>query len=153
MRHYKLLVIVLSFVSFRLLGQTVDVDSLQTDTLPFLSVTNLHPSVLQKNKWLLAMNARFPRYYKMYNGMTGTIDKLSDMVVINEAYFNFYGLYGLSKKMDISVTLPVNDIHHYSPMSFVSGKGLGDIRTGIIYSLVTADSSKSSLTAGLQGNN
>lgn len=146
----QVLIMVAFFISCNLMAQQNSVtDTLLNKQLPFISITNLRVSTLSKKNYLFSLNADFPRYYKVLNAKSGTFDKVSDKVVLNEAYFNLYFTYGFSDKLNFSFDLPVTDIHHYSPMLFVSGKGIGDVKIGANYNLLKSDSDRNSLTAGL----
>lgn len=85
---------------------------------------------------LLNFQFDFPRYYKVYNPKQQAIAKVPSVVVLNEFYFNTYFTYGISDKWNVYAVLPIADIHHYSPMIFKSGIGLGDVQLGIDYQLL-----------------
>ncbi len=101
-----------------------------------LTILNLRPVLLKKGQALVSFRADFPNIYKAYNPATGKLEKLSPVVALSEMYFNSYVTYGLSNTWNLFVMLPVEDIHHYSPMGEVSGVGFGDVEAGVDYRLL-----------------
>ena len=136
----KILLITVSLVflaSFTLKAQTGTVKKDTVSTIKtYITGMNLRPVLLKKGEFLVSLSADIPHYFKWYSPKTGKPEKLSTKMVINEAYFNGYLTYGLSKKVNLFLTVPITDIHHYSPMGIVSGVGFGDIQFGTDFGLV-----------------
>jgi len=100
-----------------------------------LSIFNVRPILLNKGQLLFSFQTALPNYYKSFSSATGKPEKLPSYMVLSEAYFNGYITYGLTQKWNLFLTLPFNDIHHFSPMGEISGVGVGDIETGVDYQL------------------
>ncbi|MCD6577989.1 hypothetical protein J7L48_00770, partial [bacterium] len=92
--------------------------------------------LLHERKMMFNLGLRFPEYFKDYNGMTGKIEDVNPNILLNESYFNGLFTYGLSDNFNIYGIVPIVNIHHYSPMIFKEGVGLGDIKIGGDYQLV-----------------
>ncbi len=115
-----------------------------------LTILNLRPILLKKGQVLINFQAALPNYYKSFSQTTGKPEKLPSYLVLSEAYFKGYITYGLSQKWNLFLTLPFNDVHHFSPMGEISGVGFGDIETGVDYQLAGGkQNSENSLAARL----
>lgn len=118
----------------KLWGQVQSED--QTGKQPedfFISTYHFYPQLLNQKQWLIDFSTDMPKFFKYYNPRSRKIEKKLPVVVLNEAYFHAHILYGLGAKLNLFVTLPLADLHHYSPMIFQKGVGLGDIQTGMVY--------------------
>jgi len=130
----KILLFVVSMVfltSFTLKAQNTVTKKDSVSTIKtYISGMNLRPVLLKKGEFLISLSADIPHYYKWYSPKTEKPEKLSSKMVINEAYFDGYLIYGLNKQVNLFLTVPVTDIHHYSPMGIATGVGFGDVRFG-----------------------
>lgn len=115
----------------------------------FISVLNLHPVTLSKNKILFSFQAEYPEFYKYLNQQNGKTEKVSESVALNEAYYSGSVIYGLTDRINLFAILPVTSIHHYSPSATIIGKGFGDIEIGGRYNLLESKNFENSLTSGV----
>ncbi len=116
----------------------------------FVNSYPLQPVLLPEKSFKVLFNTDIPHYFKWYAPSSGKPEKLSDKMVINEANFNAGGYYGLSNRINLFLSVPIRDVHYYSPMGVRSGTGFGDIQTGISYSLIPfGEKEKNSLSTGL----
>ena len=102
-------------------------------TVDYQSIYNLHPVNLSTGQWRVNFQAGFTHFYKVFNPKMGKIDKINPKIVLNDAYFTAYGIYGLNNKWNLTFTLPFINKHHYTPMLFQQGVGFGDIQLGAVY--------------------
>ena len=132
-----IIAILMHQLAFQAFGQNIIpvTDSVSQDKSA-VSALNLRPGALVKNDLLFRLNLIFPEYFRTLNTTTGQMDKLNDNTVMNEMLVNAYFDYGISNRLTIFTQLPVSDIHHYSPMGVVTGKGFADIGTGAAYLLL-----------------
>lgn len=151
MNKYKIIVLTL----FLIMGygrlakaQSAEQSSKQQDsTQLYQSAYNIRPVLLHKGQMLASLQLRFPRFYKTYNPKEKAYGKISDKIVLSEAYFSGYFTYGISNKINIYAMLPMVNIHHYTPMRFQTGIGFGDIEIGGNYQLLGLEnSSKNALS-------
>ncbi len=132
-------------------GQTQDSieNAAQIDRALNISVLNLRPVPLKKREMLFSFQAEFPKFYKTYNPKSGKTDKVPETTVLNEAYYYGHLIYGLSDRFNLIASLPFSSVHHYTPTSTISGKGLGDIKLGGNYSLIDLENNGNSLNSGI----
>jgi hypothetical protein len=64
----------------------------------FISVLNLRPVTLNKEKILISFHAEFPKFYKYLNLKSGKIERVSESSVLNEAYYMGHVVYGFERK-------------------------------------------------------
>jgi hypothetical protein len=142
-----IVVILMQSMATAAFGQNniLSADSVNPDRFA-VSALNLRPEVLVKNDLLIRLNLDFPEYKKILNTSTGNMEDLSDNVVLNEMLVNVYIDYGISPKLTLYTQVPVSDIHHYSPMGAVTGKGFADIGLGAGYMLLGGNSRNNTLT-------
>lgn len=133
---YNILIIFAFAFSLNIDAQKTKTDSTNVNTKTFYSVANLRPVNINKGNYLFSLQNEFVKYYKVYNSQTGSIEKKSDKVVINDVAFNLQTIYGINNKINLIAFIPIIDDHHYSPMLFSKGIGLGDIQIGINYNLI-----------------
>ncbi len=147
MKNKLLISILIQTIAFQAFGQNIIplTDSVSQDKLA-VSALNLRPEVLVKNELSFRLNFNFPKYFRTLNSATGHMEKLSDKVVMNEMLVNAYIDYGISNSLTIFTQVPVSDIHHYSPMGVVAGKGFADIGAGAAYRLLENKSRHTTLT-------
>lgn len=116
----------------------------------YLNSYRLRPVLLQKGKYLVQVSANIPHFYKWYSPKTGKYERLTSYQVINEAYFSGILTYGISNRLNLFMVIPVNDLHHYSPMGINKGIGLGDIKAGINWNLLAGhQDANNKYTAGI----
>jgi len=115
----------------------------------FISVLNLRPVTLNKQRILFSLQAEYPRYYKYLNLKSGITERVSESTVLNEAYYFGHVVYGFTDRINLFAILPLASIHHYSPVRTIIGKGLGDIELGGNYSLLDPKNRENNLTSGL----
>ena len=84
-------------------------------------------------------------FYKVFNPMTKKTEELSDKVVINDANFDLLLRYGLSKKFDLSINLPFESFHKYSPMGEIKGSGINDAALSVGWNLLNIDNHRNYL--------
>ena len=114
-----------------------------------ITAFDLKPQVLAQSDLMVRLNLTLPGYFKTRNLLTGKMEKLSDKVVLNEMTAAATVDYGLTPRLTLYAQVPVSDIHHYSPMGEVSGKGFSDIGIGGYYNLAGNALSKNEFTANL----
>jgi hypothetical protein len=115
----------------------------------FISVLNLLPVTLSKNRILFSFQAEYPEFYKYLNQKNGKTERVSETTVLNEAYYYGRAVYGLTDRMNLFAILPVASIHHYSPSATIIGKGFGDFEMGGRYHLLFSENFENSLTLGV----
>jgi hypothetical protein len=115
----------------------------------FISVLNLRPVTLNKQRILFSMQAEYPEFYKYFNPKSGKTERVSESSVLNEAYYYGHIVYGLTDRTNLFAILPVASIHHYSPSATIIGKGFGDFALGGNYSLLESKNFENSLTSGM----
>ncbi len=115
----------------------------------FISVLNLQPLTLSKNRILFSFQAEYPEFYKYLNSKNGKTEPVSENTVINEAYYYGRAVYGLTDRINLFTILPVASIHHITPSATIIGKGLGDFAIGGNYSLHESKNFKNSLTSSI----
>jgi hypothetical protein len=146
-----LLFALLLFIIRPTYGQNIetlqDTDSFQRPV--FLSVSNLRPITLNKQRILFSLQADYPRFYKYLNFKSGKTERVSESTVLNEAYYFGHIVYGFTNRINLFVILPLASVHHYSPAGTIIGKGLGDIEIGGVYSLLDPKNRENSLTSSL----
>ncbi len=114
-----------------------------------ISVLNLRPVMLSKQRILFSLQAEYPEFYKYSNSKSGKIERVPETSVLNEAYYFGHIYYGLTDRINLVAILPVTSIHHYSPFATIIGKGFGDFEIGGRYKLLYPKNSGNSLNAGL----
>ncbi|HEY5509476.1 MAG TPA: hypothetical protein VIK10_00450 [Prolixibacteraceae bacterium] len=115
----------------------------------FISVLNLRPVTLNKQRILFSLQAEYPEYYKYFNPQSGKTERVSESTALNEAYYFGHIVYGFTDRINLFAIIPVTSIHHYSPSATIIGKGFGDFALGGIYSLVESKNFENSLTSGI----
>lgn len=114
-----------------------------------ISVLNLQPVILSKQRMLFSLQAEYPEFYKYMNSKSGKIERVPETSVINEAYYFGHIYYGLTDRINLFAILPVTSIHHYSPTATIIGKGFDDLKIGGRYDLFHSKNSENTLTSGL----
>ena len=143
----RLLVVFLSFLSFSLYAQ----DTIQDNLIfrrDFYSTTSLRPVNIPKGEMFFSLNAAFPKYFKVYNPQSASIDKISPKVVYNEMNLCLTSIYAITSKLNIIAYIPFSDHHYYTPVMYLKGIGLGDIRLAVNYNFLNNE--KSSMSALLE---
>lgn len=115
----------------------------------FISVLNLRPVTLSKQRILFSVQAEYPEYYKYLNPKSGKTERVSESTVLNEAYYFGHIVYGFTNRINLFAILPIASIHHYSPSATIVGKGFGDIALGGNYSLLESKNFENSLTSSI----
>jgi len=115
----------------------------------FISVLNLRPVTLSKQRILFSVQAEYPKYYKYLNPKSGRTERVSESTVLNEAYYFGHIVYGFTNRINLFAILPIASIHHYSPSATIVGKGFGDIALGGNYSLLESKNFENSLTSSI----
>ena len=115
----------------------------------FISVLNLRPVTLNKQRILFSLQAELPDYYKYLNPQSGTTERVSESNVLNEAYYFGHVAYGFTDRINLFAILPVTSIHHYSPSATIIGKGFGDLALGANYSLLESKNFENCLTSSI----
>ncbi len=136
----KILTIVLILISLRLSAQDTIPDSL-IQIKPFYSFTNLRPINISKGNFLFTFDAGFPKFHKVFDQKTSSMEKASDKVVYNEMNLNLNAIYGISSKLNLIAEIPFLDYHFITPMMYFKGIGLGDIRIGVNYNVWSKEKS------------
>lgn len=132
-------------------GQNTEVqqDTVSGKKTEFISVLNLHPVTISKQRILFSLKAEYPEFYKYLNPKSGKTERVPETSALNEAYYFGHVVYGFTDRIDLILILPVASVHHYSPKGTIVGKGLGDIELGGIYSLLDSENPDNSLTSGM----
>jgi hypothetical protein len=115
----------------------------------FISVLNLRPVTISKQKILFSLQAEYPEFYKYFNPISGKTEQVPETLAFNEAYYFGHIVYGLTDRVNLFILLPVTSVHHYSPSGTIIGKGFGDIELGGNYSLLDSRNPENSLTSGI----
>jgi hypothetical protein len=115
----------------------------------FISVLNLQPVTLSKNRILFSFQAEYPEFYKYLNQKNGKTERVSETTVLNEAYYYGLAFYGLTDRINLFAILPLTSIHHVSPSATIIGKGFGDFEIGGRYNLRNSKNFENSLTSGI----
>jgi len=146
-----LLFSLLLFTGMQSIGQNpeLQIDSGFVKKPVFISVLNLRPVTLNKQRILFSLQAQYPEYYKYFNPKSGKTESVSENTVLNEAYYFGNIVYGLTDRINLFAILPMASIHHYSPSATIIGKGFGDFALGGVYSLVESKNFENSLTSGI----
>jgi hypothetical protein len=114
-----------------------------------ISVLNLQPLTLSKNRILFSLQAVYPEYYKYLNSKNGKAEQVSETTVLNEAYYYGHAVYGLTDRINLFTILPLASVHHFSPTTTISDKGFGDFAIGGHYSLLESKKFENSLTSSI----
>ena len=85
----------------------------------FISVLNLRPVTLNKQRILFSLQAEYPEYYKYLNPKSGKTERVSESTVLNEAYYFGHIVYGFTNRINLFAILPIASIHHYSPSATI----------------------------------
>jgi hypothetical protein len=151
MKKIILLFAVLLFIIRSSDGQNIETlqDTGSVQKPVFMSITNLRPITLNKQRILFQLQAEYPRYYKYQNLKSGITERVSESTVLNEAYYFGRVVYGFTDRINLFTILPLASVHHYSPAGTIIGKGLGDIELGGIYSLLDSKNKENSLTSSI----
>jgi len=146
-----LLFAVLLFIIRSSYGQNIETlqDTGSVQKPIFLSISNLRPITLNKQRVLFSLQAEYPKFYKYLNSKSGKTEPVSESTVLNEAYYFGHVIYGLTNQINLFAILPMASVHHYSPAGTFIGKGLGDIEIGGTYSLLKPKNRENSLTSSL----
>lgn len=115
----------------------------------FISVLNLQPLTLSKNRLLFSFQAEYPEFYKYLNSKNGKTEQVSETTVLNEAYYYGRAVYGLTDRINLFTLIPLASIHHFSPTTTITDKGFGDFAIGGNYSLLESKNFKNNLTSSL----
>lgn len=115
----------------------------------FISVLNLQPLTLSKNRILFSFQAEYPEFYKYLNSKNGKTEQVSETMVLNEAYYYGHAVYGLTDRINLFIILPLASVHHFSPTTTISDKGFGDLAIGGHYSLFESKNFENSLTSSI----
>ncbi|MCD6557262.1 MAG: hypothetical protein J7K64_08730 [Bacteroidales bacterium] len=141
---YRVLIFIFIAFGLNINAQNKIVDSTQFKR-NFYTSTNVRPVNIEKGNYLFSAQATFKKYYKAFNPQSGSVEKLSDKVVLNDAALNLTAIYGIGNKINLIAFLPIKDFHHYSPMNFSKGIGTGDITIGGNYNLLNNSANAVSL--------
>jgi len=146
-----LLFSLLLFTGIQSVGQNpeLQVDSAFVKKPVFISVLNLRPVTLNKQRILFSLQAEYPEYYKYFNPKNGKTERVSESTALNEAYYFGHVVYGFTDRINLFAIIPVTSMHHYSPSATIIGKGFGDIAFGGIYSLLESKNFENSLTSSI----
>ena len=146
-----LLFSLLLFIVTQSIGQNPELklDSEFVKKPVFISVLNLQPLSLNKQRILFSLKAEYPEYYKYFNPKSGKTERVSESTALNEAYYFGHIVYGITDRISLFAILPIASIHHYSPSATIIGKGFGDFALGGNYSLLESKNFGNSLTSSV----
>lgn len=147
---FPLLFGLLLIITWKSSGQNLEGphDTLLVAKPVVISVLNLQPVTLNKQKILFSLQADYPEYYKYLNLKNGKTERVSDYKALNEAFYFGHISYGLTDRINLFAILPVASIHHYSPTATIIGKGFGDFKIGVRHNLFNQKNFANSLTSG-----
>ena len=122
-------------INFGIVAQNIKQEEVNNkiDTSILITSYNIKSQLLKKGNIQTDFDIRFPRFYKFYNPKSDKTQKKLSVYVLNEAYFTGDITFGISDKYNFFISLPIVDIHHYNPIIFQSGVGIGDMQLGMLY--------------------